>query len=258
MTPKKKGPTRRKPARLRGSTEQESAAACVRDECREQLRRIAEDAQNFRVRLFFASDDSAVEEWRVFPERKSEWVRNAAESLRAYVQAIRKIWPDKHAMAMRINKDWPHFRVYLDKLFATIRDIYDRAAQGANSDDDGEEGSGSGQLERAIRFFMAQCELQIMRAVTGPFKMSEPNPVDDSRAPSAPPSELPRKITRMSQYAPRIAAANLTELQHQVLLLHIERGMSFRSIATHLHKDASTIREHYKAALEKLGGEHER
>jgi DNA-binding NarL/FixJ family response regulator len=158
-------------------------------------------------------------------------------------------------MAKQINENWRIFQVHLDTLFAAIREVYQRASEATCSDDGGEERLDSRASERAIDILMARCELQIRRAVTGPFKLSE---LEQNSALSALLPKLPRKKTSVKEYAQRIDAANLTDSQREVFLMHIERGMSFRSIATRLSKDESTIREHYKAALEKFGGEHER
>jgi hypothetical protein len=258
MTQKRKGPTQGTPARPSKSTEQENAAVSVSDECLEQLRRIAEDAQNFKIRLFHASEDRAVGEWTIFPARKSEWMRKSADSISAYVEGIREIFLDVGAMAKETNKNWLLFKVHLDTLFAAIREIFERAGEGAISHYDEEKRWDSRGAKRAIQVHMAQCELEIRRATTGAFKSAEVWIAQElnRRAQSSTipprPSKLPPIKINMSMYAGRIDAANLTDLQREVFLLHLERKMSFSLIAKRLGKDPSTVREHFKAAKRKI------
>lgn len=260
MTRKMKGPTQRTPAQLCGSTEQESAAVSVGDECLEQLRRIAEDAQNFKIRLFHASEDSAVREWTAFPARKSEWLRGTADSIRAYVEGLREIYMDVEPMARETNRNWPLFKVHLDALFATIREIYEQAGVGASSHYDEAKRWDSRGVKRAIRIHMARCELEISRATTSAFKSAKiwiARELSRTQGSAVPPQtgqqgKLPPRKTNLSKYADRLDAANLTDLQRQVLLFHLERGMSFTSIAKRLRKDTSTVREHFRAARRKI------
>jgi hypothetical protein len=202
MTREKKGPPPRTPAQAHRSTDQDSVALCARDECIEQLRRVAEDAENFKVRLFHASNDSAVNEWRIVPERKSEWVRRAAGSISTYGEAIRATTRDLSAMAKQFNECWPQFRVHIYRLFVTIREIYDRASEGAASEDGGR--MEPREAERAVQKTMAECELQIMRAVTGPFKRQ----VNSSRLQISDPQDVPTAVQ------PDAAGLSLTKQRH--------------------------------------------
>lgn len=48
------------------------------------------------------------------------------------------------------------------------------------------------------------------------------------------------------------ALSVLTDKQRTILLLHIEKGMSFRAIALELSINKDTVREHYLSAIKKL------
>jgi len=246
------GPKQRTPAHTGRSTTQHSAAVHFFEECREQLCRIAEDAQNFKTELFQAPDESAPEEWRKVPRRKSELIQRAEDSIKAYALGLRETFRQKSRMAAQVNQDWPRLQIHISALLTAIRDILERAAGGVSDDYD------SPVLEQAIQWQMAKCDLLITRAMTGRFKdfdwwiAANENP----RHPQNPrSSKLPRKESDLSKYAARIDAVNLTEIQREVFSLRFERGLKVRKIARHLRKDPTTIREHLDAALRKFEAE---
>jgi RNA polymerase sigma factor (sigma-70 family) len=61
----------------------------------------------------------------------------------------------------------------------------------------------------------------------------------------------PETLLRNSTVVKQPASSELTPKQRQVADLY-QAGMSQRAIATHLHLDRSTVRQHLKAATEKL------
>lgn len=252
-----KGPAEGTSAKRSQSIERECAAIVARDDFLEQLRRIAEDAQNFKVRLFHASEDSAIDEWGNFPSQKSQWMRRYADGLKAYMEKIREIFAERAAMASNFNKNWPLFKVHHDVLFGTIREIYVRAGKAVSSHEDESEELDS-EVEHNIQLHMAKCELEIKRAANSPFKSFEAwmSQERDRQAktsgPATQPSRLPRKGTGLSKYADWFEAANLTELQREIVSLRLEYGLSFRAIAKRQGKDPTTVREHYEAARRKI------
>jgi hypothetical protein len=165
MTRKVEGPPQRTPAEPCGSTEQQSAAVSARDECVEQLRRIAEDAQNFKIRLFHAPEDSAVREWTAYSERRTVWMRESADSIRTYIDSLREILLDIGDLATEAKKNWPLFKAHIDNLFATIREIHEQAGTGAASHDDEAKRMDPLDVKRAIENRMAWCESEINRAL---------------------------------------------------------------------------------------------
>jgi hypothetical protein len=262
MTRKVKGHAQGTPAQPSKSTEWDAAATIARDDCLERLRRVAEDAVNFKIRLFHAPEDSAVALWTQFTERKTEWLRESSDALKAYVEVMRGIFPDMEKIKREANKNWDLFKPELNGLLTTVREIFEQAGAGASTHDDETKRWNLADVERAIQGAMAKCELELTRAGVRAFRSAEVSIAQEKNrrvqesshvAPKERQVEkLPKKKTDLSHYADHLDAANLTVLQREVFLLHLERRMSFASIAEHLGKDRSTVREHFKAARKRI------
>jgi len=120
MTPKLKGRTEDTPARL---DEQQGEAAFLRDECEEQLRRLAEKARNFETTSL-----GWPPKWSACCERIEEWVRKAAEAEKNYGEGLRDLLRDKDAMQEQAKKHWPIFNFQCRRLFEAIHKIYNSVA----------------------------------------------------------------------------------------------------------------------------------
>ena len=128
MTRVPKGPSENTPARPGGSIEQQSALVALSDECEEQLRRIADDAENFETPPFASVlDYRGSPQWRICRTRIGEWSRSAAKSERTYAEGVRQILYDKSAMEKQVKENWPVFDVHIRRLFRAFRKIYDSA-----------------------------------------------------------------------------------------------------------------------------------
>jgi DNA-binding CsgD family transcriptional regulator len=245
-----------------GNSIELASATIVRYECLERLRRVAEDAVNFKLRLFHASEDSAVAMWLQFLEQKSAWQRESSDALKEYVKDLRRIFSTIEGIKGEINENWHVFEPPLKKLVDTVCEIFARAGVGASTHDDETKRWKIADVERTVQLITAKFELEQKKAVVNAFRAAKISIAQEKNrrvqkskhgAPQEGGVVKPiKKKTDLSRYSKLLDAADLTVLQREVFMLRLERGMSLASIAEHLGKDTSTIREHFRAARRKF------
>ena len=273
MTRKRKGPAQRTPAQVGGSTEQDRAGL-IRDECIEQLRRIAEDAENAKIRLLQAPSyedaladqatmllyQDALRAWPMFPTWKSKWMRRATESVTGYVEEIGAIFLDADSLIQETGKNWPLFKVHLDGFLATLREIFEQSAIAAISQPDETKRWDSLDAEREVQRKIAMYESQIVQAKDFALRSTSIwiGQELERRKQSSLNSRQTEQREGLIRTKPRVSlssymeAADLTTRQREVFSLKWEHGMSVTAIARRLGLDESTVREHLRRAEAKV------
>jgi hypothetical protein len=117
LAQKKQGRSNDTPAQL---DEQQGGAVLLCDECEDQLRRLADQAETFEITsLGFPL------EWKNCFARTDEWVRNAAEAVKKNGNGLRNLLRDKGAMEEQAARDLPVFKSQLDRMFRAIQKLYE-------------------------------------------------------------------------------------------------------------------------------------
>lgn len=168
MTPKVEGPRQRTPAQPCGSTDQQGAAALLRDECEEQLQRLADQAENYEI------TPPGSRKWITSCEQIGEWVGKAAHIEKTYGERLRDLLRDKTAMEKRAREDRPAIEFQIRRLFRAFRKIYDSAWDNPTPPRvqriAGRIIYGAEALYRDIQNRMARHRSEILRARDAPFK----------------------------------------------------------------------------------------
>ena len=166
MTTKLKGRTENTPVRLAA---QQGEATFLRDECEEQLQRLADQAEDFEISLL-----SETRTWSSCCERIDAWGREAAESERIYGDGLRDLLRDKVAMEEQGKKDRPVFDFQHRRLSGAIDRIYEFVAASLPPPPvqrvAGRIIYGTDALELAIRKRKESHRREISRARKAPFR----------------------------------------------------------------------------------------
>lgn len=225
-----------------------SDAKALEESCLRMLRRATDEARNFRFELTHGNTS-----FKKFPNASDGWLYSCCDAVEEFGEQLFRLGYSRRAVVAAIEKSWPSFMLEFRRLVAIVRDILQIAGEFANRILPENERPKPEEIPASIQasesIFLREFDLSKQIALVPPNGHDPESVRITSR-------KLPAKKTDLSRYAS--VMVGLTELQHKVVLLRVERGMSFGAIANHLKINKSTAHQHYAAGTGKMQQAHAR
>jgi len=219
-----------------------SDAKTLEESCLRMLRRATDEARNFRFELTHGNTS-----FKKFPNASDGWLYSCCDAVEEFGEQLFRLGYSRRAVVAAIEKSWPSFMLEFRRLVAIVRDILQIAGEFANRILPENERPKPEEIPTSIQasesIFLREFDLSKRIALVPP---NDHDP-ESARITSR---KLPAKKRDLSRYASLMDS--LTEPQREVLLLHVEREMSFGEIANLLKINKSTVHQHYAAATKKM------